>query len=147
MSVCEVCGNEIVPGSSVCGFCGSRQEGGPDMGRTPFRRKTVNLKYGRPTVETALRRLAVEIDIARSEGVSILVLIHGYGSGGKGGVIREECRRTLDQMRSTGEINDFIPGDGGARSGPVKSLLRRFPRLRQDRELVAANPGITVVVL
>jgi hypothetical protein len=113
----------------------------------PFRRKTINLKYGRPTVETALRRLAVEIDVASSEGVSILILIHGYGSGGKGGVIREECRKTLDLMRSTGKINDYIPGDGGARSGPVKSLFRRYPRLRQDRELVAANPGITVVVL
>lgn len=147
MSVCEVCGNEIVPGSLVCSFCGSRQESGPESGRIPFRRKTVNLKYGRPTVETALRRLAVEIDIARSEGVSVLLLIHGYGSGGKGGVIREECRRTLAEMRSARVINDFIPGDGGARSGPVKSLLRRYPRLRQDRELAAANPGITIVIL
>jgi hypothetical protein len=112
-----------------------------------FRRKTVNLKHGRPVLETALQRLELEIGIARNEGVSVLVLIHGYGSGGKGGVIREEARKILDHLRSAGNISDFIPGDGGAKSGQAKALFRRYPQLRQDRELVVANPGITIVVM
>ncbi len=142
-----MCGNEIAPNSLSCPFCGSRQSLGEDGGRIVFQRKTVNLKHGGPSLESALRRLAVEIDIARKERISILILIHGYGSGGKGGVIREECRKVLDQLRSTRVIGDFIPGDGGAKSGPMRSLFRRFPLLQQDRELLHPNPGITIVIL
>lgn len=110
-------------------------------------KKTVNLKLGRPSVETALRRLAVEIGNARNEGVSVLVLVHGYGSSGRGGVIREECRKYLEHLRRQKEINDLVPGDGGGKSGPVKALFRRYPHLREDRELVLPNPGITTVVM
>jgi len=147
VTVCEVCGNEIEQGSLACRFCGSRQEGQPEPGRTPFLKKAVNLKHGRPTVETALRRLAVEIEHARNEGVSVLVLVHGYGSSGKGGIIREECRKYLEHLRREKEINDFVPGDGGGKSGPVKALFRRYPHLRDDRELATPNPGITTVLL
>ena len=147
MAVCEVCGNEIEPGSLSCRFCGSRQEGELKPGRTPFLKKSVNLKHGRPTVETALGRLAVEIENARNEGVSVLVLVHGYGSSGRGGIIREECRKYLEHMRRNRQINDFVPGDGGGKSGPVKALFRRYPQLRNDRELIVPNPGITSVVL
>jgi len=94
-----------------------------------------------------MRRLALEIDIARNERISVLVLIHGYGSSGEGGVIREECRKILDQLRSTKAIRDYIPGDGGAKSGPMRSLLRRYPLLRRDRELMSPNPGLTIVIL
>lgn len=142
-----MCGNEIAPNSLECRFCGSRQNPVEGRGRIAFQRKTVNLKYGGPRLDAALGRLAVEIDTARKERISILVVIHGYGSGGKGGVIREECRKVLDQLRSTREIGDFIPGDGGAKSGPMRSLLRRFPLLRHDRELMHPNPGITIVIL
>ena len=147
MTVCQVCGNEIERGRPACRFCGSRQEGESQPGRAPFLKKAVNLKRGRPIVEIALGRLAVEIENARNEGVTVLVLVHGYGSSGKGGIIREECRKLLEHMRRHKEINDFVPGDGGIKSGPVKALFRRYPHLRHDRELAAPNPGITTVVL
>ena len=89
----------------------------------------------------------MEIENARNEGVSVLVLVHGYGSSGKGGIIREECRKLLEHMRRHKKINDFVPGDGGIKSGPVKALFRRYRHLRHDRELAAPNPGITTVIL
>ncbi len=147
MTLCQVCGNEIERGSPVCRFCDSPQDGESPPAKPPFLRKTINLKQGHPPLETALRRLTVEIDIARREGVQVLILIHGYGSGGKGGVIREECRKALEYMRSRKEIDDFVPGEGGGRSGPAKALFRRFPQLIYDKNFKIPNPGLTIVVL
>ena len=147
MTLCQVCGNEIEWGSSVCRYCGNRQEGESPPAKPPFLRKIINLKQGHPPLETALRRLTVEIDIARREGVQVLILIHGYGSSGKGGVIREECRKALEYMRSRKEIDDFIPGEGGGKSGPAKALFRRYPQLSYEKNFKIPNPGLTIVVL
>ena len=145
--ICAVCGNEGEAGNRVCGFCGARQEpGGEEGGR--FFHKTVNLEQGRPFAETAIKKLLSEIKAAKIERVRVLTLIHGYGSSGKGGVIRSECRKNLDYLRSTGEIREYVPGeDFSGRSGAVKTLLRRFPELANNRNLERRNPGVTVVIL
>ena len=146
-TLCQVCGNDIDLGNSLCRFCGTPQEGGSFPAKPPFRRKIINLKQGHPSLESALRRLTVELDAARREGVQVLILIHGYGSSGKGGVIREECRKSLEYMRSRKEIDNFVPGEGGGKSGPVRALLRRFPQLSSEKTFKIANPGLTIVVL
>lgn len=146
-TVCQVCGNDIERGSLSCRFCGSVQDEEQQPANRPFLRKTVNLKQGHPSVETALARLTAEIETARRERVQVLVLIHGYGASGKGGVIREECRKVLHYMRSKKEIDDFVAGEGGSRSGPAKALFRRYPQLGKDTSFQINNPGITIVVL
>ena len=147
MTVCHVCGNEIARGSLVCRFCASEQQE-HTLAKVSFFQKTVNLERGRPPAETALRRLTLEIDTARREGVKVLTLIHGYGSSGKGGVIREQCRKTLDYMRLRKEICDYILGEEySSKAGPAKALIRRYPQLAGDKNLKIKNPGITVVIL
>jgi DNA-nicking Smr family endonuclease len=130
----------------ACKFCGAKQElGGFDKGVI---HKTINLEHGRPMRETAIRRLLKEIQTAKTEQVRVLTIIHGYGSTGKGGVIRSESRKTLDYLCSTGEIKEYIPGeDFSGRSGPVKALLRRFPELVNNKNLDRRNPGVTLVIM
>ena len=147
MTLCHVCGNEIETGSLICRFCASAQQGHVSP-KIFFLQKTVNLERGRPSAESALRRLTLEIDMARREGAKLLTLIHGYGSSGKGGVIREECRKALDYMRLRKEICDYIPGEEySSKTGPAKALVRRYPQLGHDKNLKIKNPGITVVIL
>ena len=147
MGICTVCGNEGETGSLVCGFCGARQEPG-DEEKGGFLHKTVNLEQGRPFAATAIRKLLSEIQTAKIERVRVMTLIHGYGSSGKGGVIRSECRKNLDYLCSTGEVREYIPGeDFSSRSGAVKTLLRRFPELAKNRNLERCNPGVTLVIL
>ena len=121
----------------------------PDGGQQrPFIHRTVNLEAGRPAVEAALNRLDEVIADAQRNSVSVLTLIHGYGSTGRGGVIRSECRMTLDYMKSKGLISDYIAGeDFNKRSGRVKALLRRYSPLSSDRNLNNGNQGITLVIL
>ncbi len=99
-------------------------------------------------VEVALNRLDEVIADAQRNSVSVLTLIHGYGSTGRGGAIRSECRMTLDYLKSKGLINDYIAGeDFNKRSGRVKALLRRYSPLSSDRNLNNGNQGITLVIL
>lgn len=120
----------------------------PDSGQRPFIHRTVNLEAGRPVVEVALNRLDEVIADARRNSVSVLTLIHGYGSTGRGGAIRSECRTMLGYMKSRGLISDYIAGeDFNKRSGLVKALLRRYSPLSSHRNLNNGNQGITLVIL
>lgn len=146
--VCEVCGNEIDTGIITCPFCGSSNEGRISILPESYTQKTVNLEMGRPVLEIALNRMVEVIADAKRNNVNVLTLIHGYGSSGKGGVIRTECRKTLDFMKMKRRISDYICGeDFNKRSAPVKSLLRRYPELASDKNMNRENRGITLVIL
>jgi len=142
---CEVCGNEIEIGVGHCPFCGAVAE--VTLPRRGLRHRTVNLERGMPTAEQALERLAHELEQARLAGYRVVTLIHGYGSTGRGGVIRQEVRAQLHYLKHRGVINDLLPGEElSRRTGAGRHLLRRFPFLRQHRELNRSNPGITLVI-
>lgn len=151
MGLCEVCGNEIVAASSNCRFCGSPQSDHQGVSVSPkkeFRCKVVNLERGMPAAEDALRYLEVAIVEARIQGITILTVIHGYGSTGRGGKIRRECRKILDYKCSKGELQGYLPGEEfNRRKGPAKSVLRRYPKLLSDRNLDKGNQGISLVIL
>ena len=150
MQLCQICGNEIDSGLSSCPYCSSDQDIGQQGQLVPrkFSQKTVNLEQGLPTVEQALHRLQQELTTARVEQIRLLTLIHGYGSTGKGGAIRQECRKTLDYLARKGEIDTVIFGeDFSRRHGSVKHLLSRFPELSSHPHLNHQNKGITLVLL
>ncbi len=149
MQFCQVCGNDIDSLTVLCPFCGSRQEHEPSQTvGTEFRQKTINLEQGLPTVDQALNRLQQEVSAARLEQIRLLTLIHGYGSSGKGGSIRQECRKLLDYLLNSGDICAVIYGENfNRRHGFVKQLLRRFPRLATHPHLNNRNRGITLVQL
>jgi len=109
---------------------------------------TVNVKEGMPTAREACRRLGQAVRTERGRGVRILKIIHGYGSSGKGGRIRDEVRALLGRMVGEGTVASFVPGEEFRRqSGETKNLLRRFPELKDDSDLGRANQGVTFVVL
>ncbi len=151
MGLCEVCGNDIPAAVSTCRFCGSPQSGHQSLTASPkreFRRKVVNLERGMPAAEDAIRFLEASIAEARNQGITILTVIHGYGSSGKGGKIRRECRSILDYKCSRGELQGYVSGEEfNRRNGPTKSVLRRYPQLLSDRNLDRGNQGISLIIL
>ena len=144
--LCEICGNEVDSGMSRCPFCESALQFSAPAQGMPHRE--VNLKHGMPTVEQALGRLERRLDQTRKEGCRVITLIHGYGSSGRGGAIRQEIRAKLQYLKYRGEINDVFIGEHFSTGhGPGRHLLRRFPFLKQHRDLNRGNRGITLVVL
>lgn len=149
MVKCAVCGNESDGDMAACPFCGADLQGVGAEKRTPqVVQRTVNLKQGRPLVDTAVKRMTNELAQATAQNVKVLILIHGYGSSGKGGKIREECRKVLDDWFRQRRLRQVIPGEQfQRRHGPGKALLRRFPHLETECPTVFNNPGVTITVL
>jgi len=148
MADCPVCGNEISGDRLRCRFCGNKLSDEVPLKRRGFIHKTVNLERGRPVVEVALQKLNDAVEDAVNSHVNVLTLIHGYGSSGKGGRIRLECRKSLEYLKSRGTIRDYIAGEEFSRkSGFVKPHLQRYPELGENRNINKGNRGITLVVL
>ncbi len=142
---CEVCGNEREEGAGLCPYCGAASQISQHLQGPQY--KIVNLEKGLPLVDQALARLATEIKQAQLERCRVLFLIHGYGSSGRGGVIRGEVRAQLRFLKDQNQINDLLPGEEfSTRSGHGRQLLRRFPFLKQHADLNRSNQGITLVV-
>ena len=110
--------------------------------------KTVNLEQGLPTSDQAIRRLTWEIAAAKRLRYTGLKLIHGYGSSGKGGVLRVQVRDYLLRQHRKGAIQAFIEGERlSIFDEDTRIAMELCPELRMDRDLDRHNNGITVVIL
>ena len=109
--------------------------------------RTVNLELGKPTVEQALKKLNQAVFSAKASGAVVLKLIHGYGSSGKGGVIRLAILEDLEQKKTEGVIKEYVPGDGFSPfSAAGRKALAVMPELSKDRDYARGNRGITLVI-
>ena len=110
--------------------------------------KTINLEEGMPTADRAIRRLTYELAAARSLHYTALKLIHGYGSSGKGGVLRNEIRAYLLRQHHANKIQAFIEGERlSIFDEDTRIAMGLCPELRRDTDLDRHNNGITVVIL
>ncbi|HOB73199.1 MAG TPA: Smr/MutS family protein [Phycisphaerae bacterium] len=108
----------------------------------------VHLKSGFPSVEEARRRLADQIGKARAAGAVTMKIIHGYGSTGQGGALREAVRRSLRKRQKEGTIQAFVAGEKWDLFDPVaRRVLDACPELARDPDLNCYNEGITIVLL
>src|SRR5512146_1410533 len=115
--------------------------------KKPALLKTINLEDGRPTLEHARLRLDHELHVARKEGCAGAKIIHGYGSSGKGGVLREGIQQTLRLATQDGRLAAFVAGEDWRVSDETTwELLKRYPEWKGDRDLNRRNKGISVVV-
>jgi hypothetical protein len=144
---CDTCGNPIPIDAPTCRFCGHRQTGFGASARAETVR-TINLESGMPTVEEAMKRMESKLSLAIAQGVRVVRFVHGYGSSGKGGKIREACRRALSAMLQRNQIKNFIRGeDYSAARLSAQEMVRRIPELKSSSRTDSDNPGITLVEL
>ena len=147
MTICDVCGESIAPGSSICPFCetprrpdSAERDSGPPV-------RDVDVEAGLPTVAEALRRLETQLARARADGVRVVRVIHGWGSTtGGGGRIRVAARRWLQGQLDARRIRALFLGDHYTHTSPDgRDFLRRHPALRPGENSDRHNPGITFV--
>ena len=110
--------------------------------------QVVNLEAGYPTVEEARKRLSEKIKSVNKAGVTVLKLIHGYGSTGNGGAIRNGIRHSLRRRCTEGSVRVVVHGENWSIFNDAsRQLLETCPELKVDRDLDRSNPGVTFVLL
>ncbi|MCH2207177.1 MAG: Smr/MutS family protein [Lentisphaerales bacterium] len=145
---CEMCGEPI--DRLQCPFCNTVQGTQPKVKTKTKRRvmKVVNIKDDLPVVDIAIARMEIQIDEAREEEYRALKIIHGYGSSGKGGAIKNEIHRVLRRMYLNEQIFDWIPGEEfSAEYEETLELLRKFQFLENDEDFRQYNRGISIIIL
>lgn len=142
--ICTDCGNPVSVSAALCPYCGA--VGRAELARVDF--VELDIGHGNMTWKEASETLNVLLVDARSAAIPILLVIHGYGSSGQGGSIRQHVRKLCRTLQSEGSIAGWMRGeDFGASSGWAAELVKRYPGLRKTPHWNAANPGITLISL
>lgn len=101
-----------------------------------------------PYADQAIQRLTLEIRQSRKMGCTVLKIIHGYGSSGKGGKICTESRRYLTRLKERREIVNFLPGEKfSIFEDATRQAFARCDDLRRDADLDRYNNGVTFIIL
>jgi len=110
--------------------------------------KEVNIKADMPTASDAIRRVTYNIRNGKDWGCTAIKFIHGYGSTGRGGRIRTELRRYLEEQKRKGFIRNFIPGESfSIFDEATRQAFCECDALRRDSDLERHNNGVTIVIL
>ena len=142
---CEVCGNPIPAQAFTCQFCNSAQSV-KNFPKTRERVISSNLEAGLPSADQSLEQLERTLREARSCGAKVVRLIHGYGSTGRGGKIREAVRRELGRKLARGEVRAVVHGENySPNANATRDLLSRFKELKTTERPDSGNPGLTLI--
>ncbi|MBU1145727.1 MAG: Smr/MutS family protein [Firmicutes bacterium] len=108
--------------------------------------KTFDIKSMMPTTlvaETNLLRILRE-----NKSEKMIKIIHGYGSTGVGGTIKNMVHRTLKKKQNSNEIKAFIPGEATVSLIGYDEIIRMYRSiLIKDSDFKKGNDGITYVIL
>ena len=106
----------------------------------------LNIKDGMPSVPEAMSHLKRSLDMCRREKYKCVLIIHGYGSTGKGGAIRDKARQWLNAQKRAGKVKSVIFGEDFSifnfKSLELKNRYRELESLMK-----VCNHGVTVVEL
>ena len=106
----------------------------------------INIKQDMPIVADAMRYLQTSIERLKREKYEVVLIIHGYGSTGKGGAIHDKARQWLKAQERNGKIKSVIFGEDftlfNFEALALKNKCRELEPL-----LKICNHGVTVIEL
>ena len=140
---CSECGNARALFGDCC-FCGTSLPPLLNVDVIEF-----NIKHGNPSAEDALNLLTVKIRELQELGIKAILLIHGYGSSGKGGVIKRAIHGALDLNHYADRVEEYFYGENVPYGSPAyHDLMKKRPGLKRfSRYFKASNGGMTVLLL
>ena len=101
--------------------------------------KEINVETGFISDEV----LAYVKQVLSNSKKTCIYIIHGYGSSGKGGVIRQKVRSFLNAQLKNGKIKAVINGEDFNVLNKALELKNRYKELEQLFRV--CNHGVTVV--
>lgn len=106
----------------------------------------INIKQDMPIVADAMRYLQNSIERLKRDKCDVVLIVHGYGSTGKGGAICAKARQWLKAQERNGKVKQVIFGEEfniyNFNALALKNKCREL-----DPLLRVCNNGVTVVEL
>ena len=110
--------------------------------------RVINIKKDNPNSDYALFLLDQEINYSRAIGNRVIVVIHGYGSHGHGGVIKRELMNYLPKLKKEKIIRDYVFGENWGELNETRKLICQIcPEAILHENLRSINSGVSVVLL
>lgn len=110
--------------------------------------RVVNIKKDNPSADVAVFNLQVAISDAKKMGDKALIVVHGYGSHGKGGLIKKEMHEMLLKAVKNHDISFFVLGENwGEFNNDKIRACEICPDLIINPQLSGLNSGVTVIIL
>ena len=102
----------------------------------------INIKENMPTVNEAMDVLRKYVEGCKRG--KCVVIVHGYGSTGKGGAIRTKAREWLEAQQRSGRIKTVIKGeDISIFNFAALELKKKYSEL--EAYFKVCNHGVTVI--
>ena len=110
--------------------------------------RVVNIKEDNPNSDYALFLIDEEIKYSKAIGNRVVIIIHGYGSHGKGGRIKECVKRYLPELKKKGLITDYVFGENWGEYNDVrKRICDIAPDIILKENLSRLNAGVSVILI
>ena len=106
-----------------------------------------NIESGFPTLNEARINLKEIIIKEKKNNTKAIKLIHGYGSSGVGGKLRQGLRESLRRRKKEGEIKGFIIGENFSNRPENDEYIKQNPFFVNDPDFGKGNLGITIIIL
>ncbi|MBQ2877038.1 MAG: Smr/MutS family protein [Clostridia bacterium] len=104
----------------------------------------INIKFGMPRVVDAMEDLKSSLERCRKNKFKCVLIIHGYGSTGKGGAIQKKARQWLLAQKRNGKLKAVEFGENfSIFNFNALELKNRYKELETLMEV--HNEGVTVV--
>lgn len=110
--------------------------------------RVINIKEGNPNVDYALFLIDEEIKYSKATGNRVIVIIHGYGSHGRGGAIKQGVKEYLPKLKKLGIIETYVFGENwGNINADVKEIEKISPDIILSENLSSINSGVSVILI
>ncbi|XMB72508.1 hypothetical protein RJI07_01055 [Mycoplasmatota bacterium WC30] len=108
--------------------------------------RSYNIKDDMPDRVEAGRRLAEILRISKGKE-KVIKIIHGYGSSGVGGVIKQTVHKALRTKLNEKAIKAYIPGEAIYRMMGFDDVVHTYAHLiKHDSDYKKGNDGITYII-
>lgn len=110
--------------------------------------RVINVKNDMPNVDWAVHLLDTEIIDSKALGNKIIYVIHGYGSNGVGGAIKEKFFNYYPELKKRKIITDYVFGENWSYNNEVVKYIIKFaPELIVDNSLNLRTSGVSVLLI
>ena len=106
----------------------------------------INIKEGMPVVADAMHYLQDALGRLKRDKYNVVLIVHGYGSSGKGGAICQKARQWLKAQERSGKVKQVIFGEDMTIFNFAALALKNKCRELESLFRVCNN-GVTVVEL